>query len=137
MSVFKKIKIKIITQSRATSASRWGQCYFMKNFILHVCFVEFIGLKSKLFYLRKVNWNSLNLHGKNTLTLNKYTNKPSKIIINYYYYSLKKKNNKIANRKRQAGTNWNRKPEEREWSKKRQHQNRKSQAGREVSNWFV
>ena len=38
--VLKKIKIKIITQWRATSASGWGQGCFVEN--LHI-----IGLKSK------------------------------------------------------------------------------------------
>jgi len=43
--VLKKIKIKIITQWRATSASGWGQGCFVEN--LHI-----IGLKSKLFFYR-------------------------------------------------------------------------------------
>jgi len=43
--VLKKIKIKIITQWRATSASGWGQGCFVEN--LHI-----IGLESKFFFLQ-------------------------------------------------------------------------------------
>jgi len=43
--VLKKIKIKIITQWRVTSASEWGQGCFVKN--LHI-----IGLESIPFFTR-------------------------------------------------------------------------------------
>jgi len=50
MSCFKKIKIKIITQWRAMSASGWGQGCVVEN--LHITWLEsklfFIGRKLKL-----------------------------------------------------------------------------------------
>ena len=62
MSGFKKIKIKIITQWRATSAFGWGQRCFVET--LHI-----IGLKSKLFFTG-VNRNSPKLQeGIDILTL--------------------------------------------------------------------
>jgi len=40
VSGFKKIKIKIITQLRATSASRWGQGCFVENLYIAGVFCE-------------------------------------------------------------------------------------------------
>ena len=63
MSGFKKIKIKIITQWRATSASGWGRGCFVEN--LHI-----IRLKSKLFFLQGVKPELAYITGgKHILTL--------------------------------------------------------------------
>jgi len=57
--VLKKLKIKIITQWRATSTSGWSQGCFVENF--HI-----IGLESKLFFLQGVNRNLPKLQGVKT-----------------------------------------------------------------------
>jgi len=62
MSSFQKIKIKIITQWRATSASGWGQGCFVENLYI-------IELESKLFFI-EVKPELAQITGdKNVLTL--------------------------------------------------------------------